>query len=117
MPFVCNFNGYQSFNIHFNSITTKNINSFNNSYSSIIQAVPIDGTARISYIKNADFNLVIHSDIISEIQIDLKDDLNNYLNFNNQHWNMTLYFSIVLDIERFQYLENFHSILHSRDYY
>lgn len=122
LPFTCNFNGLQSFNIHFNSIITKNINSFNDSYSSIVQSIPIDGSAKISYIKNADFNIIVHNEMINEIQIDLRDDLNRLLNFNNQHWNLTLYFSIIQDIDRFQYLDTFNSILrpnilHSRDYY
>ncbi len=51
--------------------------------------------------------------MINEIKIELRDDLNRLINFNNQHWNLTLYFSVVLDIDRFQYLDTFNNIVHS----
>jgi hypothetical protein len=112
MPYTCNFNGLQSFNIHLTNILTKNIDSLTKSPSNIIQSIPVDvSSSSISYIKNADFNFVINQEVIDDMTIDLKDDQNNYLNFNNQHWNLTLYFSIVKDQERFKYMNNFHNIL------
>lgn len=114
MPYTCNFNGLQNFNIHMTNIITKNIDSYNKSISNIIQTIPVQpGSNTISYIKNADFNFIINQDVIDDIQIDIKDDLNNYLNFNNQHWNLTLYFSIIRDIDRFAHSNNFHSILYN----
>jgi hypothetical protein len=96
------------------NIITKNIDSYNKSISNIIQTIPVQpGSNTISYIKNADFNFIINQDVIDDIQIDIKDDLNNYLNFNNQHWNLTLYFSIIRDIDRFAHSNNFHSILYN----
>ena len=101
----------QSFNIHFTSIITKNIDSYTKSPSNIIQSIPIDPTSSsISYIKNADFNFVITQEIIDDITIELKDDQNNYLNFNNQHWNLTLYFSVIKDIE-YNHFDTFQNIL------
>jgi hypothetical protein len=118
MPYTCNFNGIQNLNIHMTNIVTKNVDSFNKSPGNIIQSIPVEpGSNTISYIKNADFNFIVNQDIIDDIQIDLKDDLNNYLNFNNQHWNLTLYFSIIRDIDRFANLNNFHSILYSGTLY
>ena len=35
MPYTCNFNGIQSFNIHLTNILTKNIDSMNKSPSNI----------------------------------------------------------------------------------
>jgi len=118
MPYTCNFNGIQNLNIHMTNITTKNIDSYNKSISNIIQTIPIQPSSNsISYIKNADFNFIVNQDIIDDIQIDIKDDLNNYLNFNNQHWNLTLYFSIIRDIDRFANANNFHSILQTGSLY
>jgi hypothetical protein len=114
MPYTCNFNGKQSFNIHLTSIVTKNVDSYTKSPSNIIQSIPIDPTASsINYIKNADFNFVITQEIIDDLTIELKDDQNNYLNLNNQHWNLTLYFSVIKDIERFSYLDTFENILNN----
>ena len=112
MPYTTNFNALQSFNIHLSNISTKNIDSINKSISNIIQSIPIDvNSASISFIKNADFNFVINQEIIDDLTIDIKDDLGNYINFNNQHWNLTLYFCIIKDIERFNYIANFHDII------
>ena len=114
MPYTCNFNGIQNINIHMTNIVTRNIDSYNKSVSNIIQSIPVEPASNtISYIKNADFNFIINQQIIDDIEIDLKDDLNNYLNFNNQHWNLTLYFSIIRDIDRFAHANNFHSILYN----
>ena len=118
MPYTCNFNGIQNLNIHMTNITTKNVDSYNKSIGNIIQSIPVQpGSNTISYIKNADFNFIVNQDIIDDVQIDIKDDLNNYLNFNNQHWNLTLYFSIIRDIDRFAYANNFQSILYNGSLY
>jgi len=112
MPYTCNFNGKQSFNIHLTNVITKNFDSYTKSPSNIIQSIPIDPTsASINYVKNADFNFVINQEMIDDMTIELKDDQNNYINFNNCHWNLTLYFSVIKDIERFSYLNTFQNIL------
>jgi len=111
MPYMCNFNGLQSFNIHLTNIITKNIDSFNKSPSNIIQSIPIDeNSSSISYIKNDDFNFVINQEIIDDLTIELRDDQDNLINFNNQNWNLTLYFSIIKDIDRFSRLNTFQNI-------
>ena len=112
MPYTCNFNGIQSLNIHFENLNTCNIDSWNESTSSIIQSVPIDCTLQqISFNKTTDFAFNISQDTIDYITIGLTDDLENYLNFNNQHWNLTLYFSKTRDFDRFHYTKDFNSIL------
>jgi hypothetical protein len=112
MPFTCNFNGVQSINIFFDNLNTKNIDSFNKSSSSIIQSIPVDGTLQqITFFKTQDFHFKISQEEIDFIKIDIKDDLENNINFNNQHWNMSLYFTQVEDISRFHYNTNFNSIL------
>jgi hypothetical protein len=112
MPYTCNFNGVQSINIFFDNLNTKNIDSFNKSSSSIIQSIPVDGTLQqITFLKTQDFHFKISQEEIDFIKIDIKDDLENSINFNNQHWNLSLYFTQVEDISRFHYNTNFNSIL------
>jgi hypothetical protein len=116
MPYTCNFNGLQSFNIHFSTLITKNIDSLNHSPSSIIQSIPIEGNPRISYVRSSDFEFTIYDEILNDITIDLKDDVGNYLNFNNQNWNMTLEFTIIRDIDRFPYFNSFQHITNGMYY-
>jgi hypothetical protein len=115
MPYTCNFNGLQSFNIHFSNIGTRNIDSFTKSASDIIQTIPLDpNETLIKFIRQYDFNFTIFQDTIEYIDIQMKDDLGNYLNFNNQHWNLVLSFSVIHDMERFSHLKDFNSIINGR---
>lgn len=111
-PYTCNFNGIQSLNIHFNNLGTRNVDSNTKSISDIIQSVPIDpGDSNIKFIQQYDFNFVVSASIIDFIEISLQDDLGNFINFNNQNWNLVLSFTTTKDLERFEYKNTFHSVL------
>jgi type 1 fimbria pilin len=112
MPYTCNFNGLQSLNINFTNLNTSNIDSHNKTTSPIIQPIQIiPNSAYISFNKTHDYYFTVNQDVIDYIQIDLNDDLDRLINFNNQHWNLTLYFSIINDIDRFAHRNNFNNIL------
>jgi len=111
-PFTCNFNGIQNFNIHLDTCVTSNVNSFSKSRSSIIASIPVDAnSSNIFFIKQNDYEFTIQDNIIDYIIISIKDDLDNYLNWNNQNYNLSLCFSVTRDIDRFQYENNFYNIL------
>jgi hypothetical protein len=113
MPFTVNFNGVQSLNIHFENINTNNIDSTSRTRNSIIATIPVnpDGSV-ISYTKNYDFHFSINTNTIDYIDIAIRDNLGgNLVNFNNQHFNLVLQFSVYHDIDRFGYMNSFHNIL------
>jgi hypothetical protein len=111
-PYTCNFNGINNINIHLTNLNTQNIDSFNKSTSGIIQTIPINGGSnQIIYNKSNDFNFVVNEDNIDYIHVHLLDDLENFLNFNNQHWNLTLYFTLIKDTPRFEHHNSFFNIL------
>ena len=110
-PYQCNFNGLNSLNIYFSNINTRNIDSLTKSNSSLIQSVFIDpNSSQISFTKTNEYFITINQAVIDYIQIDIKDDINNYIDFNNQHWNLTLVFYTIKDVPRFVE-DNFHYIL------
>ena len=112
LPYTCNFLGTRNINIHFDSLITSNLDSFNKSKSSIIQSVPVDANASlITYLKSMDYSFTIKQDVIDVVAISIRDDLENYIDFNNQDWNLTLYFSITKDVERFSHEQDFRHIL------
>ena len=112
MPFPCNFNGIQSMNINFDNVQTANIDSLSKSNSSVIQSISVDNTSQqIFFNKTNDFFFEIKQDVIDHIQISIRDDLENLINFNNQHWNMTLQFSQLKNINRFHHMNDFNNIL------
>ena len=86
------------------TISTKNFNSFDgSSVSTTIQSIPIQcGSNQIYYNKSSDFNFTISTQILDSITIQLKDDLNNFINLNNQHFNLTLVFYTLKNMNRFQ---------------
>ena len=103
MPYTCNFNGIQNLNVHMPSVTTKNFNSLTGSVSNIIQSIPIQcGSNQIYYIKTNDYNFNITTQILDSLNIQIKDDLGNFINFNNQHFNLTLVFNILKNMDRFK---------------
>ena len=111
VPYTCNFNGIQNMNVILESVFTSNIDSFHKSFCSIIESIPINpNESQISFIKTNNYNFTIKDDVIDSLRIVLKDD-ENFLNFNGQHWNLTLCFLIVRDISRFRHIENFRNIL------
>ena len=103
MPYTCNFNGLQNLNIHLPSVVTKNFNSLTGSISNIIQSIPIQcGSNQIYYIKTNDYNFNITTQILDSLNIQLKDDLGNFINLNNQHFNLTLVFNTLKNMDRFR---------------
>jgi hypothetical protein len=111
MPYCCNFGGLNNINIHCKNIRTKNIDSKDMCISSIIASVPVNASPNgiIYYGKNADFSIPIKTSCIDYIDIELKDDLNNFINMNNQHFNLVLQFDVIHDVERFK--DSFQNIL------
>jgi len=45
------------------------------------------------------------------IDIGLTDNLQNFINLNNQHWNITLLFNIISDKNRFAFQNSFLNII------
>jgi len=112
MPYTVNFNGLQNLNINFANLNTKNMNSYTKSNSSIIQPIPIiTNSSQILYQKTNNYEFLISQNVIDFIQIDLTDDLDRLVNLNNQHFNLTLVFSIVQDKNRFEYEQSFSNII------
>jgi hypothetical protein len=110
MPFQCNFNGVNNINIFMPNLNTRNINSFTKTNSSIIQSIQVFPYApQIIFNKTNDYSFAVNQKIIDYIQIDIKDDLERFINFNNASWNLTLCFTLMKEIPR--NLDSFHSIL------
>jgi len=110
-PYTCNFEGLQSFNIYLDDINTKNIDSLSLSNTSVISAVPVncDIGGLIVFQSRNEYEFTINQDVIDYLQISLKDDLGNYLDLNNQNFNIVLQFNLYgEDVKR--YIQ-FHDIL------
>ena len=57
MSFTCNFNGLQNINVIMDDITTKNMDSYSGTISSILQNIPVDcNSPIIQFVKTNDFS-------------------------------------------------------------
>jgi hypothetical protein len=111
-PYSCNFNGTQSINIMINNLQTPNIDSFHKTNAHVIQSVSIDPTApQIYYEKSNDYSFKVNEHVFDHLQIQICDGTNHLVNLNNQDWNMTLLFTIMYDVNRFDHENTFNSVL------
>lgn len=111
-PYTCNFTGIQNINVHMSSMNTDNIDSLTKSNTNIIQSIPVDSNqSQIIYRKTDNYEFCVQEDVTTIINVTLNDDLGDLIDFNNQHWNMTLCFTIYQDTERFKHNFSFQHIL------
>jgi hypothetical protein len=115
LPYCINLNGQQNMNIYMDNLSTRNIDSLTKGTCSLIQSIPVDpNDAIISFINNnGDEKFTIYEDSLGYIEISIKDSLGNYLNFNNQHWGLFLCFSVVRNLNKYDYTKTFFDILRS----
>jgi hypothetical protein len=112
LSYTCNFTGIQNINVHIPSMNTDNIDSLTKSTTNIIQSIPVDtNQSQIIFKKTDSFAFTVKEDVITMLNITLNDDLGQLVDFNNQHWNMTLCFTTFIDMERFNHNFSFRHIL------
>lgn len=111
-PYNCNFNGIESLNIAINNIQTPNIDSYHKSNAHIVQSVSVDPSlSSISYEKSNDYSFKLNDYVFEYLQVQISTGENTLVNLNNQDWNMTLLFTIMYDVNRFDHEYTFDSVL------
>jgi len=104
-PFSCNFNGIQNINITIENINTNNLDSYTKTQSNVINSIPIDLTSPvIKYINGNNHEIPLKINYLDYIKINIIDDKNNLINFNNSHWNLTLEFTILKLIDPYNHV-------------
>ena len=112
LPYTCNFTGIQNINVHISSMNTDNVDSLTKSSCNIVQSIPVDANqSQIIFKKTDNFEFFVKEDVTTIINVTLNDDLGQLIDFNNQHWNMTLCFTTYIDIDRFSHNLSFKHIL------
>jgi hypothetical protein len=97
LPYPVNFSGINSLNIHIANIITRNINSLTKTNSNLVANVPVNCSPNevIFYDKRNDFEFTITEDVLNQLEIQIKDNLGNFLELNNQNWNLVVEFIII----------------------
>ena len=111
-PYQANFNGMDSIHVMIENMQTPNIDSFHKTNAHVIQSITIDPTMpKIIYEKSNDYCFKVNENVFDHLRIQICDGTNTLVNFNNQNWNLTLLFSIIYDVNRFDHELTFDSIL------
>lgn len=103
--YPCDFSGIKRLKIISNNLNTYNLDSRINNFSNILATISVNSSANgiILYENINNYKPILRQREINLIDIQIKDDNDNYVNFNNISWNITLQLTIVkkyLELDR-----------------
>lgn len=90
MPYPSNTLGIKQIKILSKALPVSNYDS---SQSSCLAVIPVDSTALINYVNDSGISHILRTHHLTSMDIQLVDENNNYINFNNINWTMTLVLS------------------------
>lgn len=95
-PFPCQFQGITRVTVASNALTTYAMDSREGNYSNAIATIPVNSGSYgiLLYQNTIGFKPLLREKALSLFDIQLLDDSNNLINFNNVHWNITLQMDI-----------------------
>lgn len=98
-PYCFNFNGLTSLKISSN-FNVKNIDSYNAGQSPILACVPVNcfPSGIILYNNITNFKSITTPDSLTTISLEITDDLENHIDFNNQDWTIALQLDIMKEV-------------------
>jgi hypothetical protein len=99
-PYCFNFNGLTRLNIISSNFSVKNIDCYNEGQSSVIASCPINcfPGGIILYNNVTNFKSMTTPSSLNTISLEIVDDNENYIDFNNQDWTLTFQLDIVKEV-------------------
>jgi hypothetical protein len=102
-PFLFDLLGVKKLKIYSSNISVDSFDSVNNATNNLLCTISVNQPG---------FNLIVYSNIdglyghlrnkyLSTIDIQIKDELGNFINFNNINWTLTLYLIVYRRIDTF----------------
>ena len=94
-PYPLNLLGIQRIKVNSNALASNSINSYTKSFSNTIASIPVNASSfgLIDYENYTSFCL-LRAKVVSTIDIELKDELDNLIDFNGIDWTMTIQLNI-----------------------
>jgi hypothetical protein len=111
--FCCvNFGGITKINIQSASFYLSNIDSFNGTVGDIICSIPVNSSQNgfIFYENYTNYKSVFNNRIINSISLEITDEFNNLINFNNIDFSLTLQIDMLR--EKFYDYDSINDIYH-----
>ena len=99
-PYPINFLGLTKLNIKSSTFTFKNFDSFTNDATSTLCSIPVSSNASgiINYNNLTDYKSIFKNYELNSLDISITDDKNNYIDFNNIDWSITIQIDITDEI-------------------
>jgi hypothetical protein len=99
-PFCFNFNGLPRINILSTNLNLHNVDSFNGGQNSVIASVPINcyPGGIILYNNYTNTKNIVNQEELQNFGIEIRDDFENLIDFNNQDWTMTFQIDTVKEV-------------------
>jgi hypothetical protein len=69
------------------------VSNYDSSQSSCLAVIPVDSTSMINYVNHTGTSHILKTHHLTTMDIQMVDENNNYINFNNINWSMTLILS------------------------
>lgn len=89
-----NFSGLQTLKIKSSTFSFKNIDSLSGSPTSTICSIPVSSTTLINYYNLTGYKSTFKNYELNSVDISITDDKNNYIDFSNIDWSLTLQIDI-----------------------
>ena len=89
-----NFSGLQTLKIKSSTFSFKNIDSFSGSATSTICSIPVSSTTMINYYNLTGYKSTFKNYELNSIDIAITDDKNNFIDFSDIDWSLTLQIDI-----------------------
>jgi hypothetical protein len=109
-PYPLNLLNKSKLFIQSNSLFNVAYTSYNLGFTTTIAAIPVNQPPYnlINYVSLSESDkVVIHNTTLNSIDIQILDETDNFINFNNIDWSMTLCLSIEREDQKKMHIENF----------
>jgi hypothetical protein len=95
-----NFGGITKLNVKSSAFNSQNIDSITGSIGRTLASIPVSSNQNgyIFYENFTNYKNICNNRSLNTINIEITDDFNNYINFNNADWSMTLQIDILHEV-------------------
>jgi hypothetical protein len=96
-PFPCQFQGITRIKINSSTLSTYSLDSINGGYSNTLACISVNSGAYgiLLYQNTSQYKPILRESLLNGFDIDLLDDDENKINFNNVSWHITLQLDII----------------------
>ena len=99
-PYAINFGGILKLDVKTSSFNLSNMDSYQKGRTNTIASIPVNSTQNgyIMYNNFTNYNSMFKNSSISDLNIIIQDEFNNFIDFNNCDWSITVQLDVMTRI-------------------